>query len=77
MQLSEKEQKILNRIEELIYNGELSNEFLLQNIELNGRYLNMATIPDFANERGKSYNGVKNHGNIKTLFNVKFAYDNY
>ncbi len=56
--------------------GELDNESLVQLIELSGMYLNLKTIPDYANDNNLSYNGVKKYRNIKTLFNTKFVIDN-
>jgi len=76
MQLTKREQDILNRIEQLIFKGELTNAFLVQNIELSGRYLNLKTRSDYANENNKSYNGVKNCRKNIRLFNVNFIIDN-
>jgi len=56
--------------------GELTNNGLVQQIELCGEYLNLLTIPDYAKKYGMSYNGVKKHRTIIILFNVKFVIDN-
>jgi hypothetical protein len=56
--------------------GELDNADLVQLIELCGDFLNLKTIPDHAKENNLSYNGVKKHRNIITLFNQKFVIDN-
>lgn len=48
--MTELEQVILNKIAKLIYEGKLSNEFLVQNIEQSGRFLNLQTISDYAKE---------------------------
>jgi hypothetical protein len=45
-----------------IENGELSNDDLVQLIELLGGYLNLSTIPNYAKLNGLSYNGVKKIG---------------
>lgn len=74
--MTKREQNILNRIEELIFNGELSPEFLVKNIELAGKYLNLQTISDYAKEKNLSYNGVKKCRNIINLINHKFVFDN-
>lgn len=74
--MTKKEINILNRIEELIFKGELSNDFLVQNIELSGRYLNLKTRSDYARENNKSYNGVKKCRKNICLFNVNFIIDN-
>lgn len=76
MQLTEKEQEVLNRFEKFIYNNSPNNDLLIQIIELSGSYLNIQTISDYAKENRLSYNGVKNNRKIKTIFNVKFVIDN-
>lgn len=74
--MTEKEKKILARLSELIMKGELSNDFLVQNIELAGSFLNLQTISNYAKANNLSYNGVKNHRNVRNLFNVNFVVDN-
>ncbi len=74
--MTELEQIILNKIAELVYKGKLSNDFLVQNIEQSGSFLNLKTISDYARTKKKSYNGVKNFRNIVKLFNVKYVIDN-
>jgi hypothetical protein len=54
----------------------LSNEDLVQLIELSGTFLNLQTIPDYAKENNLSYNGVKKFRKIVSLFNIKFVLDN-
>ena len=39
--MTEYEQNILNRIEELIHNHKLSNDFLVSNLKLSADYLNL------------------------------------
>jgi len=67
-------------IRELIYkkvcNGELSNDELVQIIELAGSFLNLQTISKYAKENKLSYNGVKNNRKIIKIFDVKFVIDN-
>ncbi len=67
---------ICEHLEQRIKNNELSNNDLVQIIELAGRYLNLATISDYADAHKMSYNGVKKTREIRTLFNVKFVIDN-
>jgi hypothetical protein len=55
--------------------GELDNGDLVELIELCGDFLNLKTIPDYAKENNLSYNGVKKHRNIITLFNQKIDND--
>jgi hypothetical protein len=56
--------------------GELSNNDLVQLIEVAGSFLNIKTIPDYAKENNLTYNGVKNHRKIIEIFNTKFVIDN-
>lgn len=74
--MTEKENIILNHLGKVITNEGVSNDFLLQLIELGGNYLNIATIADYAKKHNMSYNGVKNNREIKEIFNVKFVIDN-
>jgi len=56
--------------------GELSNNDLVQLIEVAGAFLNIKTIPDYAKENNLTYNGVKNNRKIIEIFNTKFVIDN-
>lgn len=73
MKLSE---KIKAHLSERIENGDLNNDEIVELIEHLGMYLNLKTIPDYAKENNRSYNGVKNHRTIRIIFNVKFVIDN-
>ena len=66
----------MHRIGELIHEGTFNNDETVQLIELLGMYLNIKSISDYAKENKMSYNGVKNHRNIITLFNNKYVIDN-
>jgi len=68
--------KVTKRIGEMTQSGELSNEDLVQIIELCGIYLNIRTIPNYAKENGLTYNGVKKTRNIVNVFGQKFVIDN-
>ena len=76
MELSKEEQVMLDRFVGYVSTHEVSNEFLVQLIELSGLFLNIQTIPDYAKNNKLSYNGVKNNRQIVNLFNVKFVIDN-
>lgn len=56
--------------------GDFTNNDLLHFIELSGAFLNLKTIPKYKEDKSMSYNGVKNHREIKELFDVKFVVDN-
>jgi hypothetical protein len=66
---------ICSHLERRIHAGELSNNDLVQIIELCGRYLNLQTISDYA-KNGISYNGAKHNRMVKEIFNVRFVIDN-
>lgn len=69
----------LNKIDEYIqtiFNGELSNEEVVQIIELSMSYLNAKTITEYAKHHNLSYNGVKRFRKIVNIRNVKFVIDN-
>ncbi len=72
-ELTKKEQIVIDRIEQLTFEGELSDDCLVQIIELCGKYLNLETIPNAAKRTGKSYNGIKKTSKIIALFGVKFV----
>lgn len=67
---------ICDHLAQRTINGELSNDDLVQIIELAGSYLNIRTLPDYAKENNMSYNGVKKFRTVKTIFNTKFVIDN-
>jgi hypothetical protein len=67
---------ICDHLERRIHAGELSNDDLVQIIELCGRYLNLQTISDYARDNNISYNGAKHNRQVRQLFNVKFIIDN-
>lgn len=69
-------QKLVDFLDDKMYAGEFTNEDLVQFIESVGKYLNIQTIADYANQNKLSYNGVKNHRQIHQIFNVKFVIDN-
>lgn len=70
--------KIVEHIEKRIHNGELSNNDLVQLIEVIGSdYLQLKTIAQKAKELNTDYNNVK-CSNIEkvNIFGVKFVIDN-
>ncbi len=76
MQLSEYEQKSLNKLGETLQSGKWSNEGLVQLIELAATYLNAESIVGYSKRTGMSYNGVKNHRNVTTILGHKFVIEN-
>lgn len=73
MELTDKEINIINRIGELIVNGELQTEAQVKIIELVNQFLDLKTIANYARENKMSYNGVKNFRRLISINNVKFV----
>jgi hypothetical protein len=67
---------LIQEVEKNIYEGKVSNTELVQLIELVGAYLNIQTIPQYAQQNGLSYNGVKKCRTVQKILNVKFVIDN-
>jgi len=74
--ISSNGQKLLSFLDEKMYDGNFTNEDLVQFIESVGKYLGLQTLPDYAKENKMSYNGVKKFRITKTIFNIKFVIDN-
>jgi len=68
--------KLIEFLDSKMYDGELSNEDLVQFIESVGKYLGLQTIPVYAKENNLSYNGVKKFREIREILGVKFVVDN-
>lgn len=73
MQLTDKETNILNRLEELVFTGQISKHCMVQIIERLGAYLNLETISNCARREGKSYNGILKTRKPIKVFGVKFV----
>lgn len=69
--------KLLTFLDSKMYDGDFTNEDLVQFIESVGRYLGLQTIPDYAKENNMSYNGVKKFREIREVLGVKFVVDNF
>lgn len=76
LQMTEKEIDIINRLGTYIHENGMSNEALVQLIELSGSFLNLMTISDYAKANQLSYNGVKHNRTIVKIFNTKFVIEN-
>lgn len=68
--------KLNDFVAEKFETNQLTNDDLVQLIELCGSYLNLETIPKYAKQNKMSYNGVKKFRHVVTLFNTKFVIDN-
>ena len=74
--MTEKELNIINKLGNYIQTKNISNDFLVQLIELGFDFLNAETISDYARTYNMSYNGVKKCRNIVTIRNLKFVVEN-
>ena len=75
-QLSEYENKALQKLGETIHDGKWSNEGLVQLIELAASFLNLQTIQQYANSKGKTYNGIKKTKETTVILGNKYIIDN-
>lgn len=66
MQLSDYENKALSKLGESIHDGQWSNDGMVQLIELCGDYLNIASIQEFADRNGISYQAARKHQQTHT-----------
>ena len=74
--ISSNGQKLLSFLDEKMYDGNFTNNDLVQFIASVGKYLGLQTLPDYAKENKMSYNGVKKFREIKEILGVKFVIDN-
>ncbi len=74
--LTDFENKIINKLGYLVHNNELSNECMVQIIELLGGYLNLKTTSEYSKTNNISYNGAKKCRKNLILFKIKFILDN-
>ena len=74
--ISSNGKKLLSFLDEKMYDGNFTNNDLVQFIESVGKYLGLQTLPDYAKENKMSYNGVKKFREIKEILGVKFVIDN-
>lgn len=75
MQLSEYEQKAINKLGESIHAGKWSNDGMVKLIELVSEYLNPLSIQEFADKRKISYQAARKHKQT-ILLRQKFIVDN-
>jgi len=76
MQLTENEKKLISFIGEKYQSEQISDECLVQIIELAGGYLGLKSIAEYAKANKMSYNGVKNHRKIIEVLNNKYVKNN-
>jgi hypothetical protein len=76
LEITDKGKKLCDFVTEKTMKGELSNEDLIQLIEVAGSFLNLKTISDYAKENNLSYNGAKKFRKTIEIFSTKFVIDN-
>ena len=76
MQLSDYEINAIKKLGQAIHEGKWSNAGLVELIKLEGEYLNLKTIPRYAESVGKSYPGIVKTKEVTHLFDVKWIIDN-
>lgn len=75
-QLSEYERESLKKLGESIHERKWSNDGLVQLIELVGTFLNLKSIQQYANDKGKTYNGIKKAKKARIILGHRFITDN-
>jgi hypothetical protein len=78
-QLSDYEEKSLQKLGQSITEGCWSNPALVQLIELAGGFLNLMSISDYAKKHNMQYQGAKKDTRNRTnivIFNTKYIIDN-
>ncbi len=68
--------KCCNRIDQFATSGQLTNDDLVQIIEVAGSYLNLTTRSEYARQHKISYNGAKGFRRNIKLFGATFVIDN-
>jgi len=76
MQLSDYEKLSLEKFEKSIYENKWSNEGLVKLVQLIELYLQPVSIQKYADNTGKSYNGIKKTKKVTILLGHKFIIDN-
>jgi len=75
-QLSDYEKLSLEKLEKSIYENKWSNDGLVKLVQLIEQYLQPISIQKYANNVGKSYNGIKKTKQITILLGHKFIINN-
>ena len=76
LEITDKGKKLCDFVTEKTMQGELTNNDLVQLIEVAGAFLNLQTISDYAKENNLSYNGAKHFRETVVIFNTRFIIDN-
>lgn len=74
--MTEYENKVYNRIGQLIHDGKLSNDFLVSNLKLSAEYLNLQRISDYSKQNNISTQGLRGNKNIIKICNYQLIINN-
>ena len=76
--MNDYERKVYNRIGELSQEGKFSTDFYVSTLKLCANYLNLKTIKEFADEVGKSPQGIRRYrkNNIIKIRNIQYIINN-
>jgi hypothetical protein len=67
----------MNKLSDLVQGGGVSNQDMVEEIELLGKLLGLETIASYAKQKNTDYNNIKKSALKKvTIFGVKFVIDN-
>ena len=70
------EQNVLKRIEQLIVEGELTNDFMVANLQLLESYLSLQRVSTTAKLTGKSVFGIRKFRKIVKICNYQLTINN-
>jgi hypothetical protein len=71
-QLTDYEEKVLNRLGELMHNGDVSNSFMVESLKLIAYYSNLSSVKQYSERNGISPQATLRYRNTFKLadFNV-------
>lgn len=71
-----REELIHNRLEQCIYEGEISNDAMVKIIATLSQYLGLQNLTQYAKHKGISIQAAKKHKNIISISGKYFAINN-
>lgn len=74
--MTQKEQNIINRIEEIILTEGVSNEFLVSTLKLCAFYLQLERVSETAKKENKTTQGIRKFRNIVKICGYQLTINN-
>lgn len=74
--MTQKEQNIINRIEEIITKEGISNEFLVSLLKLSEQYLQLERVSETAKREDKTTQGIRKFRNIVKICGYQLTINN-